>query len=192
MRKLSRSEPQREHVEAIETELFAKGNDRATAIMFGSFVEATLERLLAKQLRQDLNSDDRKKVFEYEGALGTFSSKTIMAYAMSLIGPVSRADLDLIRFLRNEFAHSRISFTFTTPEVSAVCAQLKIPNEPYHHIPFGYLQRVSSDELEAASDINHPRTRYITTCHQLSYRMQVKRDGPQAGDIAFPNDEPLP
>ena len=115
-----------------------------------------------------------------------------MAYAMGLIGPISRRDLDLIRLLRNEFAHSRISFGFTAPAVAAVCAQLKILEEPYHQIPFGYLQAVPKDELANASDLNHPRTRYISACHNLGYRLFIKREGAHPGDIVFPNDEPLP
>jgi hypothetical protein len=52
--------------------------------MFGSFVEVALERLLASVMRSDLNSKDRRQLFEYEGAVGSFSSKTIMAYALKL------------------------------------------------------------------------------------------------------------
>jgi hypothetical protein len=76
------------------------------------FLEANLERLLSKAMRQDLNSRDRRNLFEFEGAVGTFSSKIIVAYALRLIGPTTRGDLDLSRFLRNEFAHSRIRFGF--------------------------------------------------------------------------------
>jgi hypothetical protein len=105
LRALTRAEPNFSHIEALEQELYASGSDRATAVMFGSFLEVNLERFLFKQMRPDLNSKDRRQLFEYEGALGTFSSKIVVAYALELIGPVTRADLDLIRFLRNEFAH---------------------------------------------------------------------------------------
>ncbi len=78
--------------------------------MFGSFVETALESLFRKVLREDLNSDDRGKIFGYDGSIGTFSSKIVVAYGLKLIGTTSRRDLDLIRVLRNEFAHSRMPF----------------------------------------------------------------------------------
>jgi hypothetical protein len=99
-------------------------------------------------MRQDLNSRDRRQLFEFEGALGTFSSKIVVAYALRLIGPVTRADLDLIRFLRNEFAHSRIPFGFTTPEVRAVCDRFKIVDLPGNLIPHGYSSRVPDEESD--------------------------------------------
>ncbi len=106
---------------------------------------------------------------------------------MGIIGPTTRFDLDIIRTLRNEFAHSRASFSFETPEVRAVCDQLKIPDMPQSQIPFPYLNKVPESQLASASDKKHPRTRFITTCHSVAYRMQVAKDGVRPGD-----DNPLP
>ena len=157
--------------------------------MFGSFLEANLERLLFGQMRSDLNSKDRRQLFEYEGAVGTFSSKIVVAYAFKLIGPDTRSDLDLVRLLRNEFAHSRIPFKFTTKEVRAVCDKFKIVDLPGSLIPHGYLSRVPHDELGNSADKGHPRTRFITECHALAYRMIMTTNGPRPGDLALP--EPL-
>ena len=143
-------------------------------------------------MRDDLSSKDKRQLFEYEGAVGTFASKIVVAYALKLIGPVTRSDIDLVRFLRNEFAHSRMPFNFKTPEVSAVCDELKIVDFPSSIIPHGYLSRVSDKELKSAIDKADPRTRFVTPCHHLSYRMLVAIHGPREGDQAFPNDDPLP
>lgn len=188
LRALTRADPTFEHLEALEKELYASASARATAVMFGSFVEVALERLLASKMRP-LNSKDRKQVFEYEGAVGTFASKTVIAYAMKFIGPVTRADLDLIRFLRNEFAHSRIPFDFQTPEVAEVCKHLQFPELPGSLIPHGYLSRVADDELATATDRTAPKTRFILACHSLSYRMILETHGPREGDMALP--EPI-
>jgi hypothetical protein len=69
----TRAEPEPIHLEDLEQELYVAGSDRATAIMLGSFVETNLERLLLSRMRADLNSKDRRQLFEYEGAAGTFS-----------------------------------------------------------------------------------------------------------------------
>jgi len=89
--------------------------------------------------------------------------------------------LDLIRLLRNEFAHSRKPFGFDTPEVKAVCGKLKIPDLPDANIPHGFLERVPFEQLKAASDISNPRTRYISACHNLSYRLLNAGGGFRAG-----------
>jgi hypothetical protein len=189
LRNLMRADPTLAQLEALERELYASGSDRTTSVMLGSFVETNLQRLLASVMRDDLDSKDRRQLFEYEGAVGSFSSKIVVAYALKLIGPTTRSDLDLIRFLRNTFAHSRIPFDFDTPEVRAVCDQLKIVELPGSTIPHMYLHRIPDRNRD---DIADPKTRFISACHSLSYRMLVKRDGPKAGDYAFPNDDPVP
>jgi hypothetical protein len=190
-RKLSRTEPTFAHIEELERALYASTNDRATVVLFGSFVEANLQRLLTKPMR-NLNSTDTKAVFEYDGVVGTFSAKITLAYALALIGPTTRFDLDLIRFLRNEFAHSRMSFGFGTSEVKAVCDQFKIVDLPGSTIPSGYISRAADGTREMVTDIREPKTRFIATCHSISYRMLVARHGPREGDFVFPNDDPVP
>ena len=54
-------------------------------------MEVTLKSLLASKMRYNLNSTDRKQIFEYEGAAGSFSSKIIIAYAFKLIISVHTA-----------------------------------------------------------------------------------------------------
>jgi hypothetical protein len=191
LKALTRGDPTFAEIEALERELYG-ANDRATAVMLGSMVEISLQRLLGTLLRANLNSSDRSKIFEYEGALGTFASKTVMAYALKLIGPIVRADLDLIRLLRNEFAHSRKPFGFSTPEVKAVCDRLQMPDRPGAYIPHGFLERVPIEELKAAGDKANPRTRYITACHNLAYRMLVARSDEATLQSAQFTDDPLP
>jgi hypothetical protein len=192
LRELGNSDPKEEHLAALERELYASGSDRATAVMFGAFVEVHLERLIRKQLREDLNTDARRLLFGTGGALSTFALKTVMAFALKLIGPDTYFDLRLIRFLRNQFAHARVPLNFKTPEVRAVCEQFRLVDLKNTHIPFGYLNRVSNGELEAATDKNDSKTRYISTCHTISYRMIVSRDGPKAGDMVFVEGQILP
>lgn len=48
-----------------------------------------------------------KKLFYQQGSpLSSFSAKTRMAEAMRIIGPTSRADLNIIRAIRSHFAHT--------------------------------------------------------------------------------------
>ena len=137
---------------ALEAELYGGKNDRATAVILGSILETALESLLKATLRPQLNSDDKRVLFDFDGPLGTFSSKTILAFSIGVIGPISRRDLDLIRLLRNEFAHSRRHFKFSTPEVSEVCRHLQTPDQEGFYIPHGFLSAAGEHELKDATD----------------------------------------
>ena len=192
LKTLARADPKSENFEALEREMYTSGSDRATAVLFASFVEINLENFIVSKLRPNLNSDDRKQLFDYEGAIGTFSSKIIIAYAFKLIGPVTRFDLNLIRILRNEFAHSRIPINFDTPEVKSVCDKLKLADLPASISPFGLLNRWHREGMEYAQNINHPKTRYICACHNASYRMHVIRSGLPHDRFTDLKDEPLP
>jgi hypothetical protein len=176
-------------MEILLKELF-NTSGRVTAVMLGAHVETALERLLASCMRGDLNSDQRNRLFGFEGAVGTFSAKIIVAYAMKLIGPITYSDLNLIKLLRNEFAHSRRTFDFRTPEVVAVCNELKVPRLQDSSDSFQW--RIGTEEQKPESWML-----FVSACHNIAYRMLVKRkvlrgEGPKEGDSIFVNDEPLP
>lgn len=155
--------------------------------MFAAFVETHLERLLLSKMR-NLNFDDRQRLFGPDrGPLGDFSAKIIIAYALKVIGPITKDDLDLIRLLRNGFAHSRMHFTFETPEVREVCEHFKLLTQFNIVIPADYRRFAG-----AKPDVNHPKVRFICACHDISYRLTAAPFYPQAGDTVFPNDDPLP
>jgi hypothetical protein len=192
LRKVARVEPDTTHLEALEQELYLSTNDRAVVVLMASFVEEHVRRLLKAKLRADLSTEDSDRLFDYQGPFGSFAARTLSAYAMGLIGPIVRSDLDLIRNLRNEFAHSRVPIDFKTPEVRAVCDDLKIVDMPGTYVPRSYLERVRHEDLKDATDRKHPKTRFVTACHTIAYRISLKQNGPREGDVAFPDDEPVP
>jgi hypothetical protein len=175
-KRFTRGDPTVADLEALERELYG-ANDRASAVMLGAFAETALERLLRTKLRPDLNSDERRPLFDSQGPLGNFSSKIAMAYAMGTIGPITRDDLDLVRLLRNGFAHTRKNLTFDMPVVTAVCARLKTPDLPGAFIPYGALRFTDKLEGESVSDLTNPRTRYRSAVHTISSRMLQSREG---------------
>jgi hypothetical protein len=154
----------------LEAEVYGT-NDRARAVMLASIVEISLEIFLRNNTRPTLNADDTRLLFDYRGPLGDFAAKILVGYAFNLYGQNTRHDMDLIRVLRNGFAHSRISFDFTTPTVANVCAQLRAPDEPGAFIPHGWLSAASHDDVDDAGNNAHPRTRYVATCHIISERL---------------------
>lgn len=58
-------------------------------------------------------------------ALGTFSSRIKATFALGLIDSHERNECDLIRKVRNEFAHQPHGITFDDPKISRLCDRLK-------------------------------------------------------------------
>jgi DNA-binding MltR family transcriptional regulator len=99
------------------------GNDRATALVGGAYVQTALEVLLRKSLIDEPSSID--ELFSENRPLGSFSSCIVMAYCMGLIGPVLRADLDTIRKIRNDFAHTHKNLRFEDDPISSRCQNFR-------------------------------------------------------------------
>ena len=103
-------------------ESFHKESDRAAGILAGSFVEHYLgeflqEVLVCDQIVQDL--------FDQPFApLSSFSSRARLCFALGLIPRYFLTDLDIIRDVRNHFAHHPLDTSFDNPEVERRCSGL--------------------------------------------------------------------
>ncbi len=157
-------------LERLEEELYG-ASDRASAVLLASFVETALERFLRSLVRPSYNADDMRLLFDFNGILGSLGAKITLGYAFNWYGPETRHDLNLIRLLRNEFAHARKSFGFEDAPVAAVCRELRSPDWPGSFIPTGSLVRALNANLKEVSDKTHPRTRYRSACHTIAYRL---------------------
>jgi hypothetical protein len=163
-------------VEEMQTEFYGE-SDRAVVILQALMVEVTLEDAIRKLLRPDLKKEMRREVFGFDGPAGSFAHKILIAFALGVFGSETYRDLGLVRNLRNQFAHSRKALRFTTPEVSAVCRYLRLPDVPgISHTPIVYFQR---DE-KGASDLTNPKTRYIVSCFSI---------GVALANFAYDSDE---
>lgn len=82
------------------------------------------------QLRAILTNsfiDDKKAIEELlDSDLSTFSSRTKTAYCMGLISESMFHDLNIIRKIRNKFAHKMHGYSFDEPEIVDWCNSLKL------------------------------------------------------------------
>lgn len=106
--------------------------DRATALVLGAVLEQGLELAILSHCVLGWSTtkgpeadEEQKKLFGGggDGAM-TFSHKIQLAYALGVYGPKSKSDVDMMRHIRNFFAHERTHLTFDDPEVSGLCNQL--------------------------------------------------------------------
>lgn len=100
----------------IEAESELRGaSDRAAAIVGASLIEVELEQLLVRSMVRDFPS---KALFEGFGPLSSLSAKIKIAQCFGFLPPDLAADADLIRKIRNEFAHTHEPLSFETQRIA--------------------------------------------------------------------------
>jgi hypothetical protein len=104
-------------------------NDRAVAIVGASLVEHFLERAIEGILSPIRSTKDRERLFSLHGVASSFEAKTLLAFGLRLVGPKTRRDLDMIRKIRNEFAHDMNPIRFDQPKVGQWIAALHARTE---------------------------------------------------------------
>jgi len=60
--------------------------------------------------------------------LGAFGPKIDLAWSLGWISDEAYHDLNVIRRIRNEFAHDTAELSFTTPPIDQMCKSLRLPN----------------------------------------------------------------
>ncbi len=103
-------------------EIFKEG-DRAAAVLMG----AELDRLASALLENHLLSKVKNvssSFLELNGPLEAFAARIELAYRIGLIPPVMHHDLQLVRKIRNEFAHGTVGLDFTYPPVQKLASEL--------------------------------------------------------------------
>lgn len=103
--------------------IFHTESDRAAAILAGSYLEVLLEKLLRTKFIQNPVVED---LFKGNGALSTFSSRIMLCFALDYISENTYRDLNLVRRIRNHFAHNIETASFEDPEVHSRCAELSL------------------------------------------------------------------
>lgn len=106
---------------------FQTETPRSAVIIGAAFLDAQLRELIANFL-----VDDKKVVADFLGdddkadrPLSAFSARTKAAYCLGLISKDEYDDLNLIRRIRNRFAHKLHDISFDNKEISNWCHLLK-------------------------------------------------------------------
>ena len=126
LRKLTQEPPSAEEINHLISDLGAV-DDRAAAIIVGTMVEDALQALLLSGMIT-LDKTARSKLFGAEKPLASFSAKIRVAHAFGLCDADSCKRLDLIKDIRNTFAHAPRRISYDTPAIAAAVEKLKIRN----------------------------------------------------------------
>lgn len=111
--------------EVVSTWHDQKGSHRAQAVA----VCALLEQALEHSISTHFPVTDEEKIDFFGGAEGeglSFAAKINLAYALGIIENKVRGELNLIRRIRNVFAHTREKVSFSTKEISNAINTFKL------------------------------------------------------------------
>jgi DNA-binding MltR family transcriptional regulator len=138
-------------------EAFERESDRAVALITAEYLNLGLELLLRKCLIAKTKVVD--EFFGFDRPLGTFSARIKMGYCLGHMSDHSFKDLNTIRDIRNDFAHSRETISFSTQSINDRCLSLRIPM-----ITAGWVQ----------PDFSSSRIRYIEATSWIGNQLQAR------------------
>jgi hypothetical protein len=169
----AKSIPSADDLPSMEKEFLGE-NDRACGILFATWVDIALRGSIESIFRPDLSSELLKRLFDFEGPMGSFGSRINVGYALSIFGKKTQHDLDLVRLIRNEFAHCRLPLAFEIKQVSDVCANFQLPETEQSRKPL-ILNQLPNQEKWAKiwDDRSHPTMRFVTTCNTIANGLLV-------------------
>jgi len=104
---------------------FQQETDRAAAVLGAAYLDRALEHLLRKRLLGGNKLKD--ELLNTDKPLGSFSARIKVAFAVGSLHKAAYHDLEIIRRIRNEFAHQTMGFSFQRPEIVSRCEQLQLP-----------------------------------------------------------------
>ncbi len=113
--------------------------DRGRALVAASLIEEMLEEVLRGFL---LENSATKKIFDAPNApLSTFSAKVSASRALGLISHEEFRDIELVRKIRNAFAHS-VLCSFGDPKIGSWAAELRVGMSTLDQLDKGHRSRV--------------------------------------------------
>lgn len=102
---------------------FQSETDRGAALAGGALIEDRLERILRSHFLSVPESDDLLR--GSLSPLGTSSSKIKCAYCLGLITNLEYSECEIIRRIRNEFAHKLHGLSFQDQKIKDLSKNLK-------------------------------------------------------------------
>jgi hypothetical protein len=140
-------------IKEIHSQIMTEQNDRGAAILSASLVENAIT--YAIQRRNTRFQYHREKLFENYGPISTFDGKILIATGMGIFGSDTQFNLNIIRHLRNTFAHASVPVRFSTPEVEAACHVFRRP----------------ADEDVDGRKWGTPREKFVAACYAICKRL---------------------
>lgn len=103
-------------------EVVGSHDDRGLVLSLAAFAEDTLGRLLIAYLREEKQA--KELVEGFNAPLGTFSARIKVAFSLGLLHREQYDNLEILRRIRNSFAHNWQGISFDRNDIRALIRQL--------------------------------------------------------------------
>ncbi|QOF76074.1 MltR family transcriptional regulator [Variovorax sp. 38R] len=103
-------------------------DDRTCALVLAANLDNRLRELLIAHFLP-VDGSKKEEIFEGNGPLSTFSSRITVANLCGLLSEAEHHDLNLIRKIRNFFAHEEENLNFASQKISSRCKSLRLGQE---------------------------------------------------------------
>jgi hypothetical protein len=164
VRSLIGADPSPEHFSELFEQLKAEKNDRGAAILAATNTENALRYALTRRTASTAAEHDG--LFGLSGPMGTFDLKIRMGRALKIFGQETKTNLDIIRTIRNVFAHAGLPIRFQTREIHTLCNFLVVP----FALPPKTI-RVVDGKIIPPEDPTEPRARFNTVCDNTAHNL---------------------
>jgi DNA-binding MltR family transcriptional regulator len=122
VQRLQREMGARIHQFTAFTGALSDESDRACALMACAFLDESFRNWFESIF---VEAKEVEQLFDSNGPLCTFSSRIKVAFALGLLCEQHVRDLNLMRRIRNEFAHNASPLTFDEPSIANKCRELR-------------------------------------------------------------------
>src|SRR6516165_2883175 len=160
LRDLTRLQPELQEAMDVSNALGKEAHPITTAILGAVMVEQELETLLRSKFKR--KDDKTWEMLVENGPLNSFFSKIVIGYALGIYDERMRNDLNIVRSIRNAFAHSKRLLHFDNP---LIVKELEKATKSYLAKKFWKLAKVVP---QGAAEFS---TRYVVLCHRLSTKL---------------------
>jgi hypothetical protein len=110
---------------------FNRETERGAALAAAAFLDDLLKKTLEAFL---LESNSASALLNgFNAPLGGFAARVVAAHAMGLISEVEHQECELVRKVRNEFAH-KVKMSFNDARIIGLCASLSMSAKPYGNV----------------------------------------------------------
>ena len=103
---------------------FHNESDRGAAVLAAGFADNTLAQYIRFRL---VSTHHANKIFGPMAPLGTFSGRIMIAESFGLISRPDAANLDLVRQVRNHFAHHPLETSFNAVIPDGLIGRIELP-----------------------------------------------------------------
>lgn len=160
--------------------------ERSSVVLGAERINVALEDLIKSSLQPSLNKTDT--LFTSDGALASFSRKIEMAYRLGLIDLPFKHALDLVRKLRNDFAHAiKVESLQQDSHADRVKALSKLVTDGNEKAIEGFALAYQKAAQEAQVQEPPEQVRaYLSCVMLLLLKLELTRHHAQRPDVLLP------